>query len=412
MAHVKVLALIMAGGKGSRLEVLTEIRAKPVMPYAGVYRLIDFPLSNCMHSGISDVWVIEQYQPQGLNTHLAGGRPWDLDRTYGGLRLLQPHQGPEDGGWSQGNADTIYRDRVAIREFEPDVVLVLSADHIYKLDYRLVVDQHLAREASVTAVTTRVPREQASRFGNVRVDDDGRITDFEYKPESPRSDLATTEVFVYSADSLLDTLEALCAERESEGGEEGATLGDFGDELLPRLVEQGRAHEYRLDGYWRDVGTVQSYWEAHMDLLTSESGLELDDPRWPILTFGVQRSPARIHESARIADSLISPGCRVSGHVERSILGPGVVVEEGATVRHAILLNDCTVRTGATVDCAILDEGAQVGAGAHVGSRTDGTVREESEIALIGRAAQVAEGARIEAGGRIEPAGMEEATSK
>jgi len=402
MPRPRVLAVILAGGEGGRLEVLTEHRAKPAMPFAGVYRLIDFALSNCVHSGLSDVWVIEQYRPHSLNEHLANGRPWDLDRTYGGLQVLPPYQnrGGGDGadgesGFAQGNADALYRQRHFLRDFGPDLVLVLSADQVYKLDFREVIDRHLARKADVTLVTTRVPPEEAKRFGVVQVDGDGRVTGFQYKPEEPASDLATAEVFVYDAPVLLETLERL-----AEEGDTDEPLEDFGHELIPRLVEGGRAWEYRLEGYWRDLGTIDSYWRGHMDLLDSEPGLVLDDPAWPILTYGSQRLPARIEESARIAGSLIAPGCRVAGRVERSVLAPGVVVEEGALVREAVLLHDVVVRAGAEVQRAIVDTGARLGKGARVGE--DGESEPGAEdLALVGQGVEVAEGGRVRAGERV-----------
>jgi glucose-1-phosphate adenylyltransferase len=395
--RARTLALILAGGEGGRLEVLTAERAKPAVPFAGVYRLIDFPLSNCLHSGISDVWVVEQYEPHSLNEHLANGRPWDLDRTYGGLQVLPPQQTrsrEEEDGFAQGNADAIYRHKTLIRELDPDILLVLSADHVYKLDYREVIDRHRESEAAVTLVTTRVPPgEDAGRFGVVEVDGEGRVTGFEYKPEAPRSDLVTTEVFVYDAPALLDALERLAA--ESDGDE--PKLKDFGHELIPHLVKEGKAREYRLEGYWRDVGTVDSYWQAHMDLLEPEPGLVLDDPAWPLRTYGTQRLPARIEGSARIGASLISPGCRVAGRVERSVLGPGVVVEEGAEVRDSVLLEKVGVRAGAKVERAILDAEVEVGKGAVVGKGGD------ADLTLAGRRVKIRAEARITAGTRLEP---------
>ena len=333
------------------MEALTERRAKPALPFAGVYRLIDFSLSNCLHSGIGDVWIVEQYEPHSLNEHLANGRPWDLDRTYGGLRVLPPYQRREgeEGGFAEGNADALYRHRKFIRDFDPDQVLVLSADHVYRLDYNDVLDRHREREAAVTLVTKTVRREEASRFGVVEVDGDGRVTGFEYKPEEPRSDLVTTEIFLYDARKLLDTLERL------EGN-----LGDFGHSLLPALVEEGEAWEHRFEGYWRDVGTIDSYWEGHMDLLDAEKELGLDEEEWPILTYGTRRLPARIEGSARIEASLVSAGCRIAGKVVHSVLGPGVEVEEGAEVRDSVLLYDVKVRSGARVERAILDDGVEV----------------------------------------------------
>ena len=395
MPRSKTLALILAGGEGSRLEALTARRAKPAMPFAGVYRLIDFALSNCMHSGLSDVWVVEQYELHSLNEHLANGRPWDLDRTYGGLRVLPPWQRKsreEEGGFAQGNADAIYRHKSLIRELDPELLVVLSADHVYKLDYRDVIDRHRERQADVTLVTTRVPREEAGRFGVVETDGDGRVTGFEYKPEEPKSDLVTTEVFVYGTRTLLDTLDRLAG----NGNGEESRLKDFGHELLPTLVEEGNVQEFRFEGYWRDVGTVESYWQAHRDLLDPETGLVLDDPDWPILTYGTQRLPARIEGSARIVDSLIAPGCRIAGRVERSVLAPGAVVEDGAEVRDSILLHDTVVEKGATVSRAILDSGVRVGKGASIGEK-------EGDVALAGQRAKIAAQARVPAGGRVEP---------
>ena len=413
MARNKTLALILAGGKGSRLEVLTEERAKPVMPFAGTYRLIDFALSNCMHSGLSDVWVIEQYHLHSLNEHLANGRPWDLDRTYGGLQVLPPyesnHEDDNDGGFAEGNADAIYRHRDFIREFGPDILVVLSADHIYKLDYSNVIDQHLDRKADVTMVTTKVPVDEASRFGIVKVDGDKRITDFTYKPEKPESDIVTTEVFVYNAPTLLETLDQLANERTNKdtSDDEGSSLRDFGHELIPKLVADGRAFEYPLDGYWRDVGTVDSYWQTHMDLLTPGSEMWLDDPRWPILTYGSQRLPARIHGQARIEDSLISPGCTVRGRVVRSVLAPGVVVEQDAVVRDCVVLHNTVIEARAVVDCAIVDTEVRVGEEAVIGrQRTHGDKSPRitsAEIALIGQRTQIPAGTRLPADARVKP---------
>jgi glucose-1-phosphate adenylyltransferase len=409
----RVLALILAGGAGNRLDVLTAERAKPAMPYAGVYRLIDFPLSNCMHSGISDVWVLQQYQPHSLNDHLSNGRPWDLDRTQGGLRLLPPFQGKPgsgratEGGWHEGNADAIYRHKPFIEEFEPDFVLVLSADHLYKLDYRRVLRRHLETGADVTMVTKRVPLEMAGRFGTVAVDGQGGVTDFEYKPEEPRYDLVTTEIFLYDAAGLLGALEDLAARDEAATDDDpgDSTLQDFGHGLLPKLVRSGGACEYRMESYWRDVGTVGSYWETHMDLLTPEPELDLDDPRWPILTRDHQRSPAHIEGSARIDNGLVSPGCIVRGRVERSVLAPGVVVEDGATVRDSVILHDAIVGADATVERAVVDADVRVGAGARIGGpRASGKGTDDEEavaIAVVGQRARIPQGAEVPAGGRV-----------
>ena len=347
-----MLGLVLAGGEGGRLGPLTEGRAKPVLPFGGVYRLIDFPLSNCHHSRVSDVWVIQQYEAHSLSEHLANGRPWDLDRTWGGLRVVHPTTGEGDdgSGFYEGNADAIHRNREAIENFDPELVLVLSADAAYRLDYAEVLKRHRERGAEATAVTTVKSAEEASRLGTVVLDAKGLVTDFEYKPKEPQSDVVTTEVFVYDAKVLLGTLAEL--DREGEG------LADFGNALLPRLVERGKTWADDLGGYWRDLGTIESYWQAHMDLLQPEPELRLDDPAWPILTRASQRPPARVQATARIEGSLISPGCNVKGRVVRSVLGPGVVVDEGVEVIDSVVLGDSLI--AADLRRAIIDEGANV----------------------------------------------------
>jgi glucose-1-phosphate adenylyltransferase len=344
------------------------------------------------------VWVIEQFLPYSLNKHLANGRPWDLDRTYGGLQIIPPSQGPHEGGFDQGNADAIHRNRRIIRDFDPQLIVVLSADHVYKLDYSDVIEQHMARDADVTMVVTALPREQASRFGNVKLDDRDKVVNFWYKPDDGQSSSVTTEVFVYTADVLLDTLEQLVEQKQQREGDD-ATLQDFGDELIPQLVQNGRAYAFRLDGYWRDVGTIESYWQGHMDLLAEEPPINLDEEAWPILTYGVQRMPARIEASAHIDRSLISPGCVVRGEVINSVLAPGVTVDEGAVVRHAVILNEVHVHADATVDHAIIDRRAQIGANTQIGAapRNGG----QPKIALVAQDAQVPDGMRVPAGGRV-----------
>ena len=375
MKRPQVLALVLAGGEGDRLAPLTDERAKPVTPFAGSYRLIDFPLSNCVHSGVNDVWVIQQYEPHELTKQLANGRPWDLDRTRGGLRILHPYLGDSESGWYEGNADAIYRNRKVIADEDPDVLLVLSADHVYKLDYADVVADLLESGAAVTMVTTTVPKEDASRYGVVEVDGDGKVREFEYKPDDPKSGVVTTEVFAYDARRLLQTLDELADEGDSSG------LSDFGHELLPRLVDEGSARGFELDGYWRDVGTIESYWDAHMDLLEAEPRLTLDDPAWPILTTGLQRSPARVEASATLDGVLVAAGAQVRGTVVRSVLAPGVVVERGAEVRDAILLHDSYVGAGARVTRAILDEQAHV--------EGDAVVEGTDEVAVVATGARV-----------------------
>jgi glucose-1-phosphate adenylyltransferase len=385
MALPRVLVLVLAGGAGGRLELLTEQRAKPAVPFAGVYRLIDFPLSNCQHSHIADVWVSVQFHPTSLSRHLANGRPWDLDRTAGGLMTLPPHQGTERGGWHTGTADSLWRQAPLIRDFDPDALVVVSADAVYTLDYREVVDAHLESGAEVTMVTTEVAADDAARYGIVRVGDGGRITDYAYKPDEPATTTATNEVFVFSPRPTLDRLEALNTEVDE--------LEDLGDHLLPAQTGDGLARAHPLQGYWRDVGTVPAYWEAHQDFLSGEPPIDLDDPAWPVHTRGGRHSAARVLDDGQIEHSLLSGGTRVSGNVRGSVLSPGVVVEAGATVVDSVLLPGVCVRSGATVVRAVLDDDVEVGRGATVGG--------DGDITLVGLQTRVEAGSEVPAGARL-----------
>jgi glucose-1-phosphate adenylyltransferase len=386
LTRIKTLTVILAGGAGGRLELLTRRRAKPAVQYGGTHKLIDFPLSNCANSGIEDVWVVQQFNPISLSDHLANGRPWDLDRTTGGLLVLQPRLGHDEReGFQQGTADSLWRNAPLIRQFAPDALVVVSADAVYRLDYARVVEDHMASEAAVTMVTYEVGRENAARYGVVEVED-GRITGYEYKPDEPKTGLIANEVFVFDPDTVLDLLDELA----EEAGDDG--LRDLGHGLLPQLVDAGRAREWRMAGYWRDVGTVDAYWSSHMDLLDDEPPLELDDPSWPILTKApVKRSSARVRAEARVADALLAPTTYVAGTVERSVIGRGSIVEAGAVVRDSVLLEGIVVRSGATVTRAVIDSDVEIGADATVGE--DG-----GELALIGE--DVDAGARVPAGGR------------
>jgi glucose-1-phosphate adenylyltransferase len=388
----RTLALVLAGGKGSRLGPLTQRRAKPALPFGGAYRLIDFPLTNCVHSHVSDVWVVEQYRPHALNDHLLNGRPWDLDRNRGGLRILPPFTGAHGEGFAEGNADALWRHRALLAESDADALVVLSADHVERVDLRDVLDAHRDAGARVTMVTTEVARDEASRFGVVRVDG-GRVADFAYKPDDPPGDggraTVTTEVFAYDLPHLLATLDALAAEVGRR--DDLPHLGDFGDHLLPRLVQEGRAHAVPHGAYWRDLGTPDSYWRGHMDLLGDEPALALDDPAWPVRTAGVEREPAHVTRGAQLDDVRLSPGARVAGRVARSVLGPGAVVEAGAEVRDSVLLHGAVVRRGARVVRAVLDDRVEVGAEATVGG-------DDGDLAVVGYGARVDPGARVAPG--------------
>jgi glucose-1-phosphate adenylyltransferase len=379
-----VLLLVLAGGAGGRLELLTERRAKPAVPFAGHYRLIDVPLTNALHSGLQHVWVLEQHNPASLSDHLANGRPLDLDRTVGGLLVLHPHLGAGKEGWHSGTADAVWRQAGLIRELGPDVLVVVSADAVYRLDYDALVREHLVSGATVTLVTTQVDPGDAGRYGVVEVVD-GRVTDYAYKPDDPASDLVSNEVFVFDPEPVL----ALLDELGEAAGDDG--LDDLGVDLLPRLVEQGGAREHRLDGYWRDLGTVEAYWSAHLELVGPEPGFEPGRADWPLVTDAGRFGPASVLDGAGVVDSLLSPGCRVAGSVRRSVLSPGVVVEAGATVIDSVLLHDVVVRRGAVVRRSVLDVGVEVAAGVRVGGNGD--------VALVSGAEQVTED--VPPGGRV-----------
>ena len=375
----RTLVIVLAGGAGGRLELLTRERAKPAVPFAGSHRLIDFPLSNCHNSGLSDVWIVQQFNPISLSDHLSNGRPWDLDRTVGGLLVLQPRQG-DDGrsGFPRGTADALWRNAPLVRDFAPEALVVLSADAVYVQDYAELVAGHVDSGADVTMVTTEVEPDDAGRYGVVQADG-GRVTDYEYKPDEPKGNLVANEVFVFRPEPLLDALEEL---DEPE---------DLGDEVLPRLVDAGGAREARLHGYWRDVGTVDAYWECHMDLLADEPPVDLDAPGWPVLTHATgRRAAVRVRPGAEIEASLLGPASTVAGAVERSVIGRGAVVEAGATVREAVILPGAVVRSGATVVRAVVDDEVEIAA--DVGE-------EDGEIALVGMRARVKE--PVPGGGRF-----------
>jgi glucose-1-phosphate adenylyltransferase len=385
MALPRILVLVLAGGAGGRLELLTEQRAKPAVPFAGVYRLIDFPLSNCQQSGIADVWVSVQYHPTSLSDHLANGRPWDLDRTSGGLMMLPPFQGTDRGGWVSGTANLLWRQADLIREYGADALVVVSSDAVYKLDYREVVESHLESGAEVTMVTTEVDADDASRYGIVQVDGE-RVTDYAYKPDEPATTTATNEVFVFTPGATLDRLDSL----NDALGEDG--LEDLGSHLLPAQTGEGLARAHPLQGYWRDVGTVPAYWQAHRDFLAAEPPIDLDDPAWPLHTRGGRHSAARVLPGAVVDESLVSGGTRIAGEVRGSVLSPGVVVEKGATVVDSVLLPGVRVRAGARVRRAVLDDRVDVGERAVVGG--------DGDITLVGRAARLDAGTEVAAGAR------------
>jgi glucose-1-phosphate adenylyltransferase len=392
-----VLTLILAGGEGERLSILSQVRAKPGVPFGGKYRIIDFALSNAVNSGLTDVAVLTQYAPRSLIDHIGVGRPWDLDRSHGGVTLLQPYIGRgRTRDWYRGTADAVLQNLEFIADRNPELVLILAGDHVYKMDYRPFIETHRARGAEVTCAVRTVPLEEAHRFGILETDADGRVTDFIEKPPNPTSNLVSMGVYVFSWPALRDML--------------APDRVDFGRDLLPWMVETRRdVFSYEFKGYWQDVGTVEAYWRTSLDLLSDSPGIELNDRAWLIYTKSEERPPARIGSQASVARSMISHGCVIDGTVEHSILSPGVRVGAGAVVRDSIVMFDTWVADGAVLDRAIVDKDCQVGPGAVIGLGDDlRPNREEPErlyagITLVGKRAQVPPRITIGRNCRIDP---------
>jgi glucose-1-phosphate adenylyltransferase len=351
----RTMAVILAGGEGERLSILSQERAKPAVPFGGKYRIIDFTLSNCVNSDIHDVVVLTQYNPRSLNDHISVGRPWDLDRNEGGVKLLQPYIARgRVAEWYRGTADAVLRNMNVIEHDPSDTIVLLAGDHIYKMDYQPFLAAHRRRRADVTIAVRRVPLAEASRMGILALDDGERVIDWQEKPKQPKSDLASMGVYVFSKKALR---RYLTEDRP-----------DFGKDVIPAMLEAGaRVFGYRYNGYWQDVGTIQSYWETNMALLEDDPELDLYDKDWVIHTRSEERAPAKVGPTAQVHRSLISHGCVINGTVVNSVLSPGVRVDPGAVVRDSIVMFDTIIRSGAVVDRSILDKEVVVGPGAIVG---------------------------------------------
>ena len=385
-----ILAVILAGGEGERLSILSGVRAKPAVPFGGKYRIIDFTLSNCVNSDVDNIVVLTQYNPRSLNDHIGAGRPWDLDRTSGGIRLLQPYIARgRPNEWYRGTADAVLRNIEVVRQAPGDTVLILAGDHIYKMDYQPFLAAHRRHRADVTIAVRTVPMEDAHRFGIVTLDESDRVIDWQEKPRLPKSNLVSMGIYVFSKRALLRWLD------------EART--DFGAHVIPAMLEGGaRAFGYRFDGYWQDVGTIESYWQANMDLLDERPELDLYDTGWLIHTRSEERAPAKIGPTASVHRSMISHGCVIYGTVEHSVLSPGVRVDVGAVVRDSIVMFDCVIRAGAVVDRAILDKQVSVGPNTVVGEGRDLTIANRQEptrlntgITVIGKRAVIPRGVRL-----------------
>ncbi len=379
---LKTIAVILAGGEGRRLSILSQKRAKPAVPFAGKYRIIDFALSNCVNSGIFQVGIATQYRPRSLHDHIRVGRPWDLDRARGGVTLLQPFLGRSDSDWYQGTADAIYQNMNFIRRPRPQDVLVLSGDHVYKMNYDNLLRFHREYEADCTIAVRQVPLDEASRFGIMVVDEDHRIVKFEEKPPNPTSSLASMGIYAFTLGALDQALQ--------DDLQDSSSQRDFGKNIIPRMLAQGkRIYAYPYNGYWVDVGTVQAYWEAHMELLSDEPLLDLQDRYWIIHTRSKERPPASIRTGATLNHSLITDGCVIEGSVEYSVLSSGVRVERGAVVRNSIILTDTVIKAGAVVDRCVIDKRVRVGNGAHLGWGKDYSINSLGNlvtgITLVGK---------------------------
>jgi len=396
-----VLTLILAGGEGERLSILSQERAKPSVPFGGKYRIIDFALSNAVNSGLGDVGILTQYAPRSLIDHIGVGRPWDLDRSRGGVTLLQPYIGRgRTRDWYHGTADAVLQNLEFIADRDPDLVLVLAGDHVYKMDYRPFLDMHRERGAEVTCAVRTVPLSEAHRFGILDVDSTGRVTAFVEKPADPVSNLVSMGVYVFSWPVLRELL--------------SPDRVDFGQHVLPWMVAEGRrVYAYEFGGYWQDVGTVESYWRTSLDLVSDEPGIELNDLGWLIYTRSEERPPARVGPEARVSRSMISHGCVVDGSVERSILSPGVRVAAGASVCDSIVMFDTVIGAGAVLDRVIVDKEAWIGDGSRIGMGEDVTPnREEPErlhagITLVGKRARIPRGIEVGRNCRIDPGVIE-----
>ncbi len=340
-------AMIMAGGDNADLSVLTEIRSEPAVPFAGKFRLIDFSLSNCVNSGIHNVAVLTQYRPRSLNDHIGIGKPWDLDRSSGGVRLLQPYRGGPYGDWQRGSADAIRRNLDYVLQQKEEYVLILSGKHIYLMDYRPFLTHHLRTGAPVTIAIRRVNRRETHRFGIISLGTDSRVMEFQEKPRRTQQNLASMGVYVFTRDFLVDVL-------SNSGGD------DIGQHILPELVAQGHLSSYTYPGYWADASTVQAYWDANMSLLAEEPALNLYAPEWVVHTRSQERAPVKLGPAADIDGTLLANGCQIEGAVERSVLSPGVQVAEGALVRDSVILNDTIIESGATVERCVVDKQVRI----------------------------------------------------
>lgn len=387
----EVVAMLLAGGQGSRLYALTHDMAKPAVPFGGKYRLIDFPLSNCTNSGIDTVGVLTQYQPLVLNDYIGNGQPWDLDKMNGGVHVLPPYESNAGASWYEGTANAIYQNISFIERYDPEYVVVLGGDHIYKMDYSKMVDYHKQQNADLTIAVLDVPRSEATRMGIMICDPDMRVNDFVEKPAEPKSTLASMGIYVFTWAKLKKYL------IENENANTGSK--DFGKDIIPAMLANGeRLFAYTFDGYWKDVGTLDSLWDANMDLLAPSEQLNLYDKNWRIYSRHSNLPPQYIGASAEIENAMITEGSVINGKVDFSVIFGGVTIEEGATVRYSIVMPGTVIKAGATVEYAIVGEDCVIESGAHIGRSPEeytGENREQWGIAVTGHNITVGAGKEV-----------------
>lgn len=360
MVSKDCVAMILAGGQGSRLGALTKNVAKPAVPFGGKYRIIDFPLSNCVHSGINTVGVLTQYQPLELNRYIGNGNPWDLDRSHGGVYVLPPYQSAKAGEWYKGTANAIYQNLSFLESFKPENVLILSGDHIYKMHYGEMLKAHKESGAAVTIAVMPVPWEEASRFGIMNVDEEGTITDFEEKPAEPKRNLASMGIYIFTYEVLKKYLEA--DERDP------SSANDFGKNIIPAMLENGeKMVSFRFEGYWKDVGTIHSLWEANMDLVDQPPKFDLNDRSWSIYSRNMALAPHYVGQNAKITNSTVTEGCFIDGEIKHSVIFGGVELGEGSVVSDSVIMPGAKIGKNVVIEKAVIGADAVIGDGAKVG---------------------------------------------
>lgn len=376
--------MLLAGGQGSRLYALTNNIAKPAVPFGAKYRIIDFPLSNCVNSGIDTVGVLTQYQPLVLNEYIGNGQPWDLDRNFGGVHVLSPYQKKAKSAWYEGTANAIYQNLNFIKMYNPDYVLILSGDHIYKMDYEKMLKAHTDNGADCTIAAIEVPLKEASRFGILNTKENGEIYEFEEKPKQPKSTLASMGIYIFTAEKLYKYLE--------EDDDDPNSSKDFGKDILPKMLAAGeKMYAYIFTGYWKDVGTINSLWEANMDLLGENPAFDVSDPTWKIHSRNPLAPPEYLGEKASVKNSMIALGCEIYGQVENSVLSSNTVIEEGAVVKDSVIMSGTVVKSGANIQYSIIDESVTIGRNATVGAEK----ATAKGITVLGRGISVGAGAHI-----------------